>query len=130
MAGKKGVGGRPRKDVPERKRISVHAMVKKLAATGVSQPVIASILDMAPRTLEYKLAEDEKLRAAWEQGRNKWHALIHKGLHNKVKEENVQMLIFAAKTQLGMKEVSRVEVGGIEEALKALAAEDDDGDGE
>jgi len=108
-----------------------HEMVEKLAATGIAQPVIAGVLDMADRTFRNRMAEDEKLRLAWERGHAQWHALINRGIHDKVKEGNTRMLIFLAKAQLGMRETSRVEiVDGVEEELKRLAAEDAEDDGE
>lgn len=128
MAGKPG---RPRKEVPKTAEVDLHEMVEKLAATGIAQPVIAGVLDMSDKTFRTRMAEDPELRMAWERGHAGWQALISKGIHEKVKEGDVRMLIFLAKTDLGKRETSRLEVvDGVEEELKRLAAEADEDDGE
>lgn len=116
-------GGKPRLDLSG----TQIEQVEKLAALGLTQDQIGSILGMSGRTLKRRIAENPKVRGAFVRGKALMIAEAAQNLLQQSKAGNVAATIFILKAQGKWSEKIQLEHSGqltIEQWLRDLSPAD------
>lgn len=101
------MAGRPRIELTDEQVVEV----EKLAAY-LSLDQIADFLGIGASTLDRRLADDERVRKAYDRGRAKAIKEVAKGLLRQALEGNLNAQTFYLRTQAGWKETQRTEHTG------------------
>lgn len=83
-----------------------------MAQVPLTQEEIAHILGVSQRTLHNRFDDQPGVRAAYEKGIAKGHAVVKGRLRQQIDSGNVTATIFYLKTQCGWKETDRLEHSG------------------
>lgn len=92
----KNSSGRPRKEIDL-------IELEKVAELSPTQEELASFFDVSLSTIKRRLNED-KYKEAYDRGYYNSNLSLRRKIHQKAMDGNTSMLIFLAKTRLGMNE--------------------------
>lgn len=85
--------------------------VERMAALGLTQEQVSSVLGISPRTLRNYKRDNPRLDAAYKKGRAKGLAYVATSLRGLIEQGNVAAIIFYLKTQGGWSTTHKHEIG-------------------
>lgn len=107
----KGTTRIPRRKGQAKIRIDIDSC-RPLLALGVSNEVIADCLGISRKTLQTRLAEDAKLRAAFDQLKGERKRNVYAWLTRAASRGNARVLLHLAAHELGQTPVRSIELSG------------------